>query len=433
MAVDLADWKAKKISWADVDRGVLLVGDPGTGKTTFARALANSCGVPLVVGSLGAWQAAGHLGDLLDAMRGCFAKARKQTPCILFIDEIDGFGSRAAVRGDNASYQVQVINSLLECLDGIEGREGVVVVGACNHPEMLDPAIVRAGRLDRVIRIPLPDQRAREQILKVHLGGELIGEDLGLIARLTDGMSGADLAKLVREARRKARRERRALRLPDLSSSLPRIERVTDDVLMGTAVHEAGHALVRRILCGDVIRLIEVKHEIIALPSSGGHLGRVLVGERASQQRGREDVLNDIASTLAGIAAEKLTFGDITIGSGGEPGSDLHLATVQAAALEASHGLGNTLIYRAAARDTELISLMAIDRPLRDVVEGHLQDALRKAEEIISAHRDLHGRLVARLLEAGTLEGDELTQILSAAKPTDGQNQEDASDRCVCL
>ncbi|MDJ0933356.1 ATP-binding protein [Breoghania sp.] len=278
LAADLADWKPGRISWADVDRGVLLIEDPGTGKTTFARALANSCCAPLVVGSLDAWQAARHLGDLLESMRKCFAKARKQTPCILFIDEIDGFGSRTTVRGDNAGYQTQVINCLLEYLDSDEGREGVIVVGAYNHPEMLDPAIVRAGRLDRIIWIPMPDTRTREQILKVHLCGDLIDEDLGPIARLMDGMSSADLEKLIRDDRRKAKREHHALRLVDLSSSLTRIERLADDVLMRTAVHEAGHALVRHILCGDEILLIEVRHEIVDLPSSGGHLGRVVMG-----------------------------------------------------------------------------------------------------------------------------------------------------------
>ena len=157
LATDLADWKAGKIGWEDVDRGILLSGPPGTGKTTFAGALARTCGVHLVLGSLGRWQAKGHLGDLLKAMRAAFDEARKNAPSIIFLDEIDAFGDREKFSDHNAQYNTEVVAALLECIDGVEGREGVVVVGACNRPHRLDAALVRAGRLDRHVRIPLPD------------------------------------------------------------------------------------------------------------------------------------------------------------------------------------------------------------------------------------------------------------------------------------
>ena len=153
LATDLADWKTGKIGWADVDRGILLSGPPGTGKTTFAGALARTCGVHLVLGSIARWQAKGHLGDLLKAMRAAFDEARKNAPSIIFLDEIDAVGDREKFSDHNAQYCTEVVAALLECIDGSEGREGVVVVGACNHPNRLDAALVRAGRLDRHDRI----------------------------------------------------------------------------------------------------------------------------------------------------------------------------------------------------------------------------------------------------------------------------------------
>ncbi|WP_292153721.1 AAA family ATPase, partial [Mesorhizobium sp.] len=144
LATDLADWRAGKIGWTDVDRGILLSGPPGTGKTTFAGALARTCNVHLVLGSLGRWQAKGHLGDLLKAMRAAFDEARRNAPSIIFIDEIDAVGDREKFSDHNAQYCTEVVAALLECIDGAEGREGVVVVGACNHPHRLDAAIVRA-------------------------------------------------------------------------------------------------------------------------------------------------------------------------------------------------------------------------------------------------------------------------------------------------
>ena len=161
LARDLSDWKEGSIPWADVDRGVLLSGPPGCGKTVFASALGRTCDVPVVFGSLANWQAKGHMGDLLKAMRRGFDDARSKTPSILFLDEFDSIGDREKFTGDNAQYCTEVVNGLLECMDGAEGREGVVIVGACNHPDRIDAAFMRPGRLERHIRIPLPDAASR--------------------------------------------------------------------------------------------------------------------------------------------------------------------------------------------------------------------------------------------------------------------------------
>ena len=217
---DFADWKAGRIGWPDVDRGCLVSGEPGTGKTLFAQALANSAGLPIVLSSFGKWQSSGHLGDMLKAMRADFESARAQAPCIWFIDELDSVGDRARFSSQHRDYCVQVVNAFLELLDGAESREGVVVIGATNNPSAIDPAVLRPGRLDNHVRISKPDAEGREGILRFHLKDALQRENLGDIVRLSAGMSGADIEKLVRDARRHARRQKRMMLVSDLMLSL---------------------------------------------------------------------------------------------------------------------------------------------------------------------------------------------------------------------
>ncbi len=241
---DLDGYRRGTLPWSAVDRGVLLAGPSGTGKTTFAKALAGSCGVPLVVGSLSRWQSTGHLGDLLKAMRATFAEARAAAPAILFVDEIDAFGDRSGFTHENRDYSIQVVNGLLEELDGVEGREGVVVVGACNDPGRLDPAIVRSGRLDRTIPVPLPDREALTGILRHHLGTDLPDAELSTATLLARGATGADCERWVRGARRRARHGGRGMTIDDLTDEIRgmRRERAPEETYR-YAVHEAGHAL----------------------------------------------------------------------------------------------------------------------------------------------------------------------------------------------
>lgn len=213
---DIADYRAGRIGWADVDRGAVISGPPGCGKTTLALALAEQAGVPLISGSHALWQSHGHQGEMLKAMRRSFGEARAAAPCILFLDELDSFPDRRSASGENAGYMQQVVNALLAELDGAVSREGVVVVGACNNASLLDPALTRPGRLERVLVLGRPNAAGIEAALRVHLATELVNEPLVDVAVLAHGMTGAEAEAAVRAAKRSARTRGAALTKGDL-------------------------------------------------------------------------------------------------------------------------------------------------------------------------------------------------------------------------
>ncbi|WP_434055106.1 MAG: AAA family ATPase [Roseibium sp.] len=412
LAVDLKEWRTGKLPWSDVNRGVLVAGPPGTGKTTYAKALAKSCGVELVASSLAQWQSAGHLGDLLRAMRGTFAEARKKAPCILFLDEFDSVGDRRTVRGDNAQYVVEKINGLLECLDGVEDREGIVVVAACNFPELVDPAFLRPGRLEQTIRIPLPDHAAREQILRWHLKQSLDGEDLSEHAERLEGQSGADIEKLVRDARRSARKEKRELRYEDLVARLPKKVAFSPEEVKRIAVHEAGHAIVQAMVGDGEIVQLKIEPEF-APDGANCAAGSMDVRQSMLKSRTRRDYEARLMVHLAGLAAEELAFGEIADGGGGSMGSDLASATRIATEMEASLGLGNSLVHLIPNGSRQVQELLLADRSLRRRVEATLEMAFEDARAILEENKQAHRALVDILMQRHKLEGREVLEIIS--------------------
>lgn len=413
LAVDLADYRMGKITWVDVDRGIVLSGSPGVGKTIFAQALAITCNVPLHSHSLARWQAKGHLGDLLKAMRRAFDEAKKDAPCILFLDELDSFGDRENADDRNAQYTREVINGFLECLDGIEGREGVVVVGATNWPGKIDPAILRPGRLDRHVRIPLPDAMAREGILRHHLRGALPQVDLSDISERLEGATGADIERVVCDAKRKARSERRPLAIDDLLASLPARVRLSDATYRRACVHEAGHAVVGYLL-GSISGSKPLNVRVFREVSDDGSGGRTEFDHTPGVERTEAFYLAQITTLLAGLAAEQAVLGEHGSGGGGASESDLHLATVIAGSMEMSLGLGQGLIYRSGNRAEEIIASVRIDPLLRQRIDARLQASLRRARDILDEHHAALNTIAAALAGRGRVVLDDIVEAIGA-------------------
>ncbi|MES0196985.1 AAA family ATPase [Mesorhizobium sp. M0011] len=413
LAVDLKDWRAGKIGWSEVDRGILLSGPPGSGKTMFAAALARTCGVHLVLGSLARWQAMGHLGDLLKAMRGAFAEGMKNAPSIVFIDEIDSVGDRMTFSGHNAQYSREVVNGLLECLDGSGGREGVVVVGATNFPHMLDAALTRPGRLDRHVNIPLPDMAGRQGILGWHLAAASSALDLTSVAARTNGWTGAALEQLARQARRRARRARRNLETADLLAELPELVPLPEAMLWRNAIHEAGHVVVGLTLGVGDFRSVEI---IDAFDSSGETMqrgGGALFDEQVFPERTKAGFLDRIALALAGLAAEEVVFGSRSAGGGGRKGSDLHIATVTALQVEAAYGMGGGFTFLSGASEEELLVTLHMNGGLQARVENLLAAEFRRAKTLVEEMRPELENIAGALLRERHLSAEAVEELIS--------------------
>ncbi|OCP19675.1 MULTISPECIES: AAA family ATPase [unclassified Ensifer] len=417
LASDLAEWRDGKLDWADVDRGLLLSGPPGVGKTQFARSLAVTCDCHFIATSVAQWQAKGHLGDLLKAMRADFAEAREKAPAIIMLDELDSIGDRDTFSHDHASYSTQVVNSLLECLDGISGREGVIVVGATNNPSRIDPAVRRSGRLDRHFVIGLPTEEERVAILAHHLGGQLSMQELSALGPRMEGMSGADIEQLARDGRRVARKQRRHLQLDDIAAQLPEVILIDGFYRQTVAVHEAGHALVARHVGHAEFLGVFITRQLNPRLQEQ-RAGAAILRRRPVEFRDRQAYLNEICTYLGGIAAEQVVFGRHGDGAGTGDGNDLQRATKAACFVEANFGMGDRLRYRdAPERDWQ--GILQKDELLRKKVDEILETEFQRAKGLLEKHRNVLDLVAKELEECGQVTPEQIDAFERAVAPAD--------------
>ncbi|WP_223569066.1 AAA family ATPase [Agrobacterium tumefaciens] len=408
LAIDLEEYKEGRIPWEEVDSGILISGPPGSGKTMFAGALARTCGVPLIYGSVSSWQTAGALDEHLKAMRASFEEAKAKAPAILFVDEVDTFGDRSEA-DRNRGYMRAVIAGFLESLDGFNRRKGVIVISACNNPEQIDPAIRRAGRLGQHFEVTLPDDSARYSVLKYYSGIDLDRNQVEQFTLATEGYSGADIEQLVRFAKRSARRRREDLAGDHIFGELPPTSELPADYLHSVAVHEAGHAIVAVEL--GFGELVNVKIASYAIPGNGNQVGGATYAMPRHMRRTRAAYLDDIAVSLGGIAAETVVFDAFFDGAAGSHNADLNTVTRIATLLEAGLGMGHTLVVADDAVK-RLEALRASDPELRRRVHDMVAGEFKRAKEIIRSRRAALDEVAARLVEARSLTGDEVREII---------------------
>lgn len=419
VAADIKAWMAGEIQWADVDKGIVLAGPSGCGKTTFPKALANTCRIPLIASSAGAWQAKGHLGDMLKAMRKTFKDAAAVRPSILFIDELDSLGDREAYKNsDYHDYKRQVINALLECLDPTEGREGIIVVGATNDASAIDVALIRPGRFEQVVQIQRPDADDRKAILTYHLP-DLALKDFEPFVVQSEDWSAAEIEKLARDARRIARRAgRTTVTDDDLFVAMPALSAYTPEEGYRLAIHEIGHAVVGATLRPG--QLLNVKiNRWRPFKTGWNQIGVTSFDEKPPLMTAASYLADTIAILLSGMAAERIFFGEHSVASGGDGGSDLSRATDLATMMERCFAFGGSLVTDIGVGRRPMENLRQSDPVLREAVRQRLDAQHQRAMQILTSRRAEAQNLAERLAERFELSAADVLKTLGASERSD--------------
>ncbi len=408
-----------------IPKGVLMIGPPGTGKTLLAKAIAGEADAAFFSIS-GSDFVEMFVGVGASRVRDMFEQARKNTPCLIFIDEIDAVGrSRGHGLGGGNDEREQTLNALLVEMDGFDTQEGIIIIAATNRPDVLDPALLRPGRFDRQVTVNLPDVRGREAILKVHAKNVKLAPtvDLSVIARGTPGYSGAELANLLNEAALlAASQNKKAVNMEELEEARDKVrwgrERrslaMTDEEKKYTAWHEAGHALVNVLL-----QHTHPLHKVTIIPR-GQSLGSTMsLPKNDVLNRRRKEMLDMIAMTMAGRIAEEVISGDISSGAAG----DIQQATNMARAMVMQWGMSDRLGMVQYGDDDEYVFLgremarakvyseftaQEIDAEVKRIID----QAYKTAKDLITGNLDKLELIAKSLLEYETLDGQQVEEIV---------------------
>jgi cell division protease FtsH len=423
-----------------IPRGVLMVGSPGTGKTLLAKAIAGEAKVPFFTIS-GSDFVEMFVGVGASRVRDMFEQAKKHAPCIIFIDEIDAVGRhRGAGLGGGHDEREQTLNQLLVEMDGFEGNEGVIVIAATNRPDVLDPALLRPGRFDRQVVVPLPDVRGREQILKVHMRKLPLAEDVkpSIIARGTPGFSGADLANLVNEAALFAARANRR------TVTMEEFERAKDKIMMGaerksmvmddnekrlTAYHEAGHAIV-----GLNVPDHDPVYKVSIIPR-GRALGiTMFLPEADRYSTSKRRLESRIATLFGGRVAEELVFGPEYVTTGAS--NDIERATEIARNMVTKWGLSDKLGPQTYAEDEGEVFLgrsVTQHKQVSDVTAHVIDEEIRilidsnfnKAKDILTRDMEKLHKMAEALIKYETIDDSQIADIMQGREPKPPADWED--------
>ncbi len=408
--------------------GVLMTGSPGTGKTLLAKAIAGEARVPFFSIS-GSDFVEMFVGVGASRVRDMFEQAKKNAPCIIFIDEIDAVGRhRGAGIGGGNDEREQTLNQLLVEMDGFEGGEGIIVIAATNRPDVLDPALLRPGRFDRQVVVPLPDIRGREQILKVHMRKVPIGKtvDAAVIARGTPGFSGADLANLVNEAALfAARGAKKLVEMDDFEFAKDKVmmgaERrsivMPEEERLNTAYHESGHAVVAEVLKKNT----DPVHKVTIIPR-GRALGLTMqLPEQDRYSHDREYLLARIAVLMGGRIAEEIFMKQMTTGAS----NDFEVATSMAYNMAARWGMSDALGTRVYAEsEQEMMSGQKkrmsgeTAKLLDSEVSRIIDEEYDRAKKILEDHSEKVEVMTKALMEWETIDSNQIAEIMDGKTPT---------------